>query len=537
MEDKKKDTLLLSGFINSASVFADRVALEVREQSYTYSELERISKKIAKCISLYSKRDNPFAAILGYRSISAYSGIIGTLFSGKGYMPLNIKFPLERSYAMLNISGADTLIVGNECFTYFNSLLEKIKSPILAIFPDKSEDTALKAAFPQHQFVFSEELNSINESAVLPEIKDDSIAYLLFTSGSTGIPKGVPVSHKNVTSYIHYISTKYDFKETDKFSQTFDLTFDLSVHDLFLSWSSGACLCIPSDESMLSIAQYIREKKITVWFSVPSVAILLSKMRLLKKESFSTLKYSLFCGEALSEKTAEEWQNAAPSSTLVNLYGPTETTISIARYEWKKNTGANTCSNGIVPIGKVFETHQFCIVNENLEPVKQGESGELCINGPQVTAGYFNDIENTSKNFIHIQSKGNDVWYRTGDVVREEAEGNICFLGRLDSQIKIQGYRIDLLEIDYTIKKLTNIDQVITLPIKNSNGEINKLTTFICSHGKQVDTGVILDYCRQVLPAYMMPGEIRLVKNMPLNANGKIDKKTLLEAYLKENSV
>jgi acyl-CoA synthetase (AMP-forming)/AMP-acid ligase II len=331
------------------------------------------------------------------------------------------------------------------------------------------------------------------------------------------------------------MSCKYDFNEFDKFYQVSDLTFDLSVQDLFLCWKVGACLCASDDNTITAIPKFIKDKKLTVWFSVPSVAILFSKMRLLKPAAFPSLRYSMFCGEALPSLIAEAWQLAAPDSTVINFYGPTETTIAITHYEWNKNKQNNNCINGIVPLGKIFETQECCIIDDNFNPVEKNIIGELCLSGSQASVGYYKNIENTKNNFIKIPAKPDNTWYRTGDRVMADENDCLYFFGRTDNEVKIKGYRVNLLEVDNTIRRLSTASMVATIAVLDTIDGFNKLISFISSsdNGDNKSEVEILNHCKQFLPAYMMPEKIMFIDEMPLNSNGKIDRHELLEKYRK----
>ena len=530
MKTNKTNNILIKEFISAADKFSDCPALEIKDISYSYNDLYYNSNKIANYILSRSSKHNSMVAVLSDKSFVAYSGILGALIASKAHVPLNPRFPLFRCKGMFEKSEADTIIVGNECIDYFEKLLAEINKSVIVILPDTTEVEDLKIKFPQHIFISGDELTF--EENINIKTYPESIAYLLFTSGSTGQPKGVPVSNNNVTSYLNYITSKYDFFKSDRFSQTFDLTFDLSVHDLFVCWLSGACLCVPDEDSFFSMSKYIKEKNITVWFSVPSQAVLMSKMRLLKNNTFPGLRYSFFCGEPLLSRTAEAWQTAATNSQIINLYGPTEATIAISFYEWKPNA-ENDELNGIVSIGEIFPTQDFCIINSKCEIVKPGTKGELCLSGSQVIDKYFKDEVNTSKHFVKIHDKGNKTWYKTGDIVIEAGNKNIYFIGRTDSEVKISGYRVNLFEVDHTIAKVADTESVVTIYTGQEKNASNKLFSFIgILANNKINEKTVLNYCKEHLPWYMIPEKVFFIDKLPLNENGKIDRKRLIEKYL-----
>jgi acyl-coenzyme A synthetase/AMP-(fatty) acid ligase len=358
------------------------------------------------------------------------------------------------------------------------------------------------------------------------EFNPDDTAYLLFTSGSTGNPKGVAVSNRNATAYLDNIISMFDFTPEDRFTQCFDLTFDLSVHDLFVCWSIGACLCIPDDNSTFGLVRYLKDMKPTVWFSVPSVANLMNHMRLLKEGSFSWLRISFFCGEALLLDTALAWKRAAPGSQVINLYGPTEATIAISAYTVPERAEDIKSNLGIVSIGKIFPGHIWLFKGE------ENDEGELCLSGPQVVTGYFNEEKLTQEYFFHTGTPSH--YYNTGDLVEADKDGDLFFLGRSDSEVKISGYRVNLLEIDHIISLMEEVEHVATLylPIRSLD---NVLISFLVTYKKKVDILSVLDHCRNHLPSYMVPEKIIFVETMPLNPNGKIDKKALASIFYDQN--
>ncbi len=517
---------LIQGFLDSAERFASREALVVDDKSLSYRELRGRAAAIAKTILDRELESFPLAAILASRSVTAYAGVLGILGSGKGYVPLNPKFPVDRTRKMLALSGSRILVVGREALGQLPRLLLEAAWTLTVILPDLDDAADLCAAFPRHRFVSSRQMADGAGFAFDIEVNSTAVAYLLFTSGSTGEPKGVPIHHSNVGSYIQYISNRYEVTERDRFSQEFDMTFDLSVHDMFVCWERGACLFSVPEKSVMLPAKFIRDHGLTMWFSVPSVVALLSNVRLLQPRCFPSLRFSLFCGEALAATHAQDWQEAAPNSIVENLYGPTETTIAISHYRWYPSKSPQECLNGIVPIGWPFAGQQCCVVDHERGEVS--ETGELCLAGSQVTDGYWNNLEKTQGQFVRFPETGGTLWYRTGDLVKRGENGCLYYLGRIDHQVKIRGYRVELQEIEVVLRKTSKAEQVVAVPWPVAYGSADGVVAFV-SGGSNLDDLHILNRCREVLPDYMVPRKIYRLEEMPLNDNRKIDRKKLVK--------
>jgi acyl-coenzyme A synthetase/AMP-(fatty) acid ligase len=296
-----------------------------------------------------------------------------------------------------------------------------------------------------------------------------------------------------------------------------------------MAWGSGACLCAMQPIQLLSPFRFVREKNITVWFSVPSIITLLRKKNLLKPASLTSLRLSLLCGEALTKDSVEAWQCAAPNSIIENLYGPTELTIACAAYRWHPVHSPKECFNGIVPIGRVYENLHHLVVDENLQPVRAGEDGELCVAGAQTFPGYWNDCERTAlSTFTRLDQNGNKLrYYRTGDRVRL-VENNYIYLGRMDRQIKVLGYRVELGDIEATLRKVPGVIEAVALgwPI-NDEGGYEGIIAFVT--GNLLNVELLTAKARDCLPTYMVPRTIHILDNMPLNANGKVARNLLYE--------
>jgi amino acid adenylation domain-containing protein len=525
VEDSLRNTV--GGFLESSERFASRSALVVDGETLTFADLRRKAGQLASLLLRTEAPNSPLVAILAYRSVTAYAGILGILAAGKGYVPLNPKFPAERTRRMMILSGCNQVIVGNECVPHLRELLEGFQQPLTLILLETADVTDLETDFPLNRYLLSKDVFESRSSVFETAVSTQAIAYLLFTSGTTGEPKGVPVTHSNVRSYVDYMCSRFDLNETDRFSQHSDLTFDLSVHDIFVAWERGACLyCLP-ERAVLLPAKFIRDNALTAWFSVPSIISVLSKMKLLESDSFTSLRYSFFCGEPLPTSYAQLWQNAAAHSLVENLYGPTEATIAISHYRWDRNHSPGESLNGICPIGWTFAGQQSSVVDQDFNILSRNQAGELFLAGSQVTSGYWNDPEKTGAKFVRLGNSAETIWYRTGDLVKQDWTGCMYYLGRIDDQVKIRGYRAELQEIEAVLRKACGTDQVVSVAWPVRDGSADGVVAFV-SGQKALDEGKALNYCRTYLPGYMVPQRIYALDALPLNLNGKVDRRGLV---------
>lgn len=517
---------LRSGFLECASRFPDRTALEVDGQSTTYVELADRAASLAATLVRHSQPGGPdLTAVLGQRSVWVFAGILGALFRGHGYVPLNPAFPGERTRQMLERSGCRALIVDGAGRRRLEELLEGIASPLLVVLPEEDDVSELADAFPRHTVIGGKGLVSAGDFEVKP-VDEDAIAYLLFTSGSTGVPKGVKVAHSNVVPFVASMVERYAIDENDRFSQTFDLTFDLSVFDMFVAWERGACLCCPTQAQKMLPQKYVEQSQLTIWFSVPSTGALMKRLRMLKPDRYPKLRFSLFCGEALPVEIAEAWSAAAPNSIVENLYGPTELTIACTLYRWDPSRSPGDCEIGVVPIGEPYPGMEVLVADEDLHEVAAGETGELLMTGPQLSPGYLDDPEKTAAAFVTPPDRDR-VFYRTGDRVRRsDGERPMVYLGRMDNQIKIQGYRVELGEIEAALREEAAVDLAVALGWPRTAAGADGVVAFVPGEG--LDVSGIEARLKARLPTYMAPREVRCIGELPLNANGKVDRNALL---------
>jgi amino acid adenylation domain-containing protein len=515
---------LSTAFLQSCEKYHDHRAISVGGQEVSYDDLARRAMSLAATVRRASPfTEVPLTAVLAYRSETAYAGILGALLVGHGYVPLNPTFPIDRTRLMLERSKCRSIIVDARSEPQLEKILAGVSLPLTIVCPDQSAVAELAEKLPKHQVVGAAELADPQQWC-LPNIDVNSIAYLLFTSGSTGQPKGVVVSHANVLHYVNYVTKRYGIESSDRLSQTFDLTFDLSAHDLFVTWGSGACLCVPTQKQMIKPGAFINDARLTSWFSVPSTAIFMRRFGELKPGLYPHLRLSLFCGEALPVEVVRDWSLAAPNSVVENIYGPTELTIGCTSYRWDNRTSLAECEQGIVPIGKPFADMEALIVDEDLCEVAAGCEGELLMNGPQLSHGYWCDDEKTRRAFVSVAGR-NGTYYRTGDRVRRSASGKpLIYLGRLDDQVKVLGHRVELGEVEAVVRSLSGVDAVVALAWPNSSNA-DGIELFL--EAEKFDTELLMKHLKTKLPYYMVPRRIRTLPRLPLNPNGKYDRKAL----------
>jgi len=527
---------LQSKLIEAFERFGPNDALEVEQTILTYLELKNKALQLAGLITQHAPEET-FIGIFAARSISAYAGLAGSVLAGKAYLPLNPKFPVARIYEMLSMVECKTLILGGGGIRLFLEFVKKYDHnlpPLTILYLPEDEARIGKEAkkLKRHKLFTADGVEAF-DICPLPAALPDDYAYLLFTSGSTGHPKGIGITQKNICSYLGFILSRYEYLETDRISQAFDLTFDPSVHDIFSAWLSGACLCVVPASAVFAPSRFIREKELTVWYSVPSVPMFMERLNMLKENSFPGLRYSIFSGEALSQETALKWQKASPNALLINFYGPTEVTINITYYQWNNDASPKQCRNGCVPLGVVFPDHEIRIVDEKGQDLPAGQKGELIISGAQVAPNYINNSEKTKEVFKQFPEDPCKTWYCTGDLVEKDEEGTLFYFGRKDFQVQILGHRVELTEVEAVLKKATKTDFVIVLPWPPdvSGGRADKLVAVIgCIQDTEMEKKAV-SACRETLPSYMIPAKIFFLERFPLNVNGKIDRNEIL-AYI-----
>jgi amino acid adenylation domain-containing protein len=509
---------LADDFFWHAAATPDNSALYVGGRLYSYGELAAQASGIAGWIRAHVGEEAPRIGIWANRSLVSYAGILGILWAGATYVPLSSKFPKARLAEIVKQAELSAVIVDD---------------PQSLIFDDDFS-TLLPSALLIDNGAGLGEISESSTSLERPvPVGPDSHAYLMFTSGTTGKPKGIPVTVGNVSHFIEVMQARYQLGPEDRVSQFSELTFDVSVFDMFMAWCFGATLYPVPANQIFTPVNFIREHELTVWLSVPSLIGILAKIKLLKPGCLASLRLSLFAGEPFPLFDARLWQQAAPNSVVENLYGTTEDIVVCSLQPFTSENDI-TPERGILAIGKPYPGTFFAIVDEAENFLDDNQEGELIIAGPQVTPGYWRKPELTAQRYPVLSHPvyGKRRWYLTGDKAYRDSAGVYHFLGRVDNQAKIGGHRIELEEIEFHIREVIGAGDVVVMVMLDGGGD--NLNLVAVSNRKHLDPQSIKRALRERLPGYMVPHRIVFVDDLPRNQNGKIDRKATAQ-LLKKN--
>ncbi|MGP3948534.1 amino acid adenylation domain-containing protein [Streptomyces sp. 7N604] len=482
---------LVDFFDRTVRRHADLTALEVAGEQLTYGEL---SDQVDACAHALPTTVMPGARIglLCERTAASYVGYLAILRAGATVVPLSPAMPKARTDLMCRTAGVTGVLVADERGT-----------PL----------------FQPHQA-------GEPPTETMPDVGDalaERVAYVLFTSGSTGRPKGVPIRNRNLVPYIAHCRAQLGVEPGSRVSHTFELTFDPSVHDMFVTWAAGGTMVVAQPQDMLTPVRFVNRNRLTHWFSTPSVLTLATRLRALVPGSMPDLRWSLFAGEQLALAQARAWAAAAPQSVVENLYGPTELTITCTRYRLPADPRAwPTTSNLTVPIGRPYPHLEAIVVDDDGH---EADEGELCVRGAQRFEGYLPDSEDPGAGAADLQRASAalpDEWYRTGDRVRRLGE-ELVHVGRLDNQVKINGYRVEPSEVEAVISELAGVREVAVVAVPTPAGP--RLHAFYCA--ADIDEHTVEQGARNRLPPFMVPTRFHAVHTLPTGPHGKLDRATL----------
>ena len=494
----KFEEQIIKPLIDSIKKNRDNNAFYIDGSYYTYDTFaKRISAIRTKIQSLGI--NDQICAIAIHDDLDTYASIFALWLEGKSYVPLHPNQPLERNIGIINQVGI-TIVLDSEEISAFDSKINILNTQLCECLEE-----------------------NLGNSIVANE---DELAYILFTSGSTGVPKGVQITRANIASFMDsFWKAGIKVDETDRCLQVFDLTFDVSVQSYLVALTRGACVyTVPYGEvKYLYAASLIQEQKITFGAMAPSM---LTYIRPYFDEFDATsMKTTILTAEACPIEIMEEWFKCASNTEIYDFYGPTEATIYCTYYKLTKG-GNNLSQNGIISIGIPMANVDAIIIDDEGNIIKDSTKGELCVAGAQVTPGYWNNPEKNESSFFVKNVDGKDLrFYHTGDLCYYGEGNNILYCGRIDQQAKIQGFRVELGEIEFHTREFYNNDiRVIAIAFDNDKN-LTEIALFVES--KEIEEQKLIEYLRSKMPHYMIPSRIICLEQFPLNKSEKIDRNAL----------
>jgi amino acid adenylation domain-containing protein len=502
-----QDKTLVDLFEQQVIKNPNNLAVVFESESLTYEQLNAKANQLANYLieNYQIQSDNPspitnhqsptLIGISVERSLEMIVGILGILKAGGAYVPIDPNYPQERIELMLEDSGISVLLT--QSFLVDKLPLDSLKNPVEVVYLD---DSSRKDAKAQRK----------------NQVKSDNLAYVIYTSGSTGRPKGVMIEHQAIVNLALAWGEKFQVKNESRLLQFGSFSFDLSIGEIATALSAGACLYLAHKDTLLpgeSLVEFLIEHKITHGFLSPSA------LSVLPKVSFPDLQCLTVGGEACPAELVSQWGR---EQSLYNCYGPTESTVTAAIYLCQPN--------GEKPsIGKPLSNLRIYILDTNNQPLPPGIPGELCIAGVGLARGYLNRPETTAEKFIEINLFGKtERIYKTGDLAKWVNDGNLEYLGRIDEQVKLRGFRIELGEIESLLLQHPLVKEAVVILYETDNNP--RLIAYITESEQSTNLAIeVREYLKNHLPNYMIPSQIMVLENLPLTANGKIDRRALPE--------
>lgn len=525
-----KNYLLPQFLRQSSSEHPDRYAIMLADRTMTYSELDRASNRLARLLVQKGVKAEDRVGIVSKKSIESIISVFGILKAGAVYVPIDPGAPLGRmEYIIENCEIGFLIGSAKEIDTILSEQEGSKNNSINVLISDISgKEHMFRHKYAQ--IMYWEDLSGISDEPLtqLPQ-SDNSPAYILHTSGSTGIPKGVVISHKNAIFFVDMAAEFFKIQPDDRLCNHASLTFDLSMFDIYVAIKAGAAIVlVPETLSVfpIKLAEYIERMSITVWNSVSSVLSLLSVRGKLSKFNFPALRLVIFSGEILPVKYLRILKKYMRNATFFNIYGQTEANSST--YYQIDEIPENDAWK--IPIGKPFPNFEVFVLDETGKVVEApGSEGELYVKASTVASGYWRDEQRTQERFIpDPRIPGSPICvYRTGDIVRIDENGNLIFSGRKDHLLKSRGYRIELEEIEVVLNSHPSVRQAVAIPVPDEMIGNRILACVSCDGRIEIGENEIIQYCNRLLPQYMVPESIHFYKQLPQSANGKVDRKIL----------
>lgn len=506
-------TNILTYLEESAQKFADKTAIADDKNFLTFNQWNQYSRNIGTAISkvTHGALRKPVLVFVD-RRIEGLVGFMGVVQSGNFYVPIDCRMPEQRV-----------------------KLIVDVLDPIVAIsVTDKDNKILDLIDFKGARFKYDEVTGTEEDDTLLAEIREQMIdtdpVYSIFTSGSTGVPKGVVIAQRGMVDLAEWLVNTFNFTSEDALGNQTPFYFDGSVKDICICLKSGATLNIIGKKYFTFpklIIPFLNDRKITACLWATSAIVLVGNSDILSVALPEHLRIVTFAGEAMPAKQLKVWMNKLPDTKFINLYGPTEITVDCTYYEVDRDFG----DDEFIPIGKPCHNKQILVFNDEDKLVKAGEPGELCVRGTGVALGYYNNPEKTKEVFVQnpLNHLYEDKIYRTGDIVKYNERGELEFVSRKDFQIKHKGNRIEMGEIEVAVNSIPEVTNAACI-FDQPNDKIVLYYTTV--DGNELD---IINLVKDKIPVYMFPESIIVLKMMPYNMNGKIDRIELKKMYEKDS--
>ncbi|MCB1677429.1 MAG: amino acid adenylation domain-containing protein [Halioglobus sp.] len=509
-DPERLDTLLNA----SAAKFPQRTAVQDPGRGeLSYLDLNRLADVTAATLRENGIREGDRIGLLLPKSLASVACLYAILKSGAAYIPVDVTAPLSRGAYIFKDCSIRALFVDSKLA---GALLDEW-GPLPGLQRRRVE--------PASRYGVAVEL-LILPPCPEPEFSVPDIAYILYTSGSTGVPKGVVHTHASAMGFVRWCASEFDLDERDRFSSHAPFHFDLSIFDLYVACLCGAALVLVDESTSkqpVALAELIAASGISVWYSTPSILRMLVEFGRLEKQDWSALRLVLFAGETYPVKHYRQLRAHWRTPTYYNLYGPTETNVC-TYYRVPDNVAESDFD--YFPIGAACSGDRLMVVHGDGERVAAGEPGELLVSGASVMSGYWNLAEKNEQAFVVLDDRR---WYRTGDIVRELAGGDLHYLSRRDRMIKRRGYRVELGEIEAALYRSPQIVEAAALALTDGDGNVIVKAFVTPATGTSVGIIALKTFCARNLPFYMIPDQFAVLAELPKTSTDKIDYRALKE--------
>ena len=508
----------------AAGRHADRDALVMDSTRLSYAELEAASNRFARSLLSHGVRRGDRVGLWLPKSPRAIVALYGAMKAGAAYVPVDPAAPPARLAWIARNCGVAGLVTVAERARELDEAFAG-GAPMRALwYADDPADPPRAAGLPGIPWAEVEA-----ESDRGPDMGglDADLAVILYTSGSTGEPKGVMLSHRNVLAFVEWAAATFEISPEDRLANHAPFHFDLSTFDLFAGASAGAAVYPLSPRIAAfpaAVAKAWTEQRLTVWYATPSTLVLLLTRGALAERDLSALRVMLFAGEVVPAKYLRQLMSLAPRARYANLYGPTETNVCT----WYEVTQAPEDDRPL-PIGRACSNDEVRVLDEAGRPVPPGGAGELWVRGATVMQGYWGAPERTALVLqpIEVAPGITDLAYRTGDLVRERPDGNLEFLGRRDHQVKTRGYRVELGEIETALHRHAAVDEAVAIAVPDEEITNRLRAVVVLKSGAAADEADLKQFLSLTLPRYMVPEAIEFRSALPRTSSGKVDRRAL----------